>query len=133
MIDRARIVGSLALGASIVLSAAGQLCLKAGMQKMHAAAADHLLESVGSLVEPAIGWLSIGFGAYALSLASWLIVLVRYHLSFAYPFLGLSYVLVYIGATQWGELAEPVTPLRTLGTLFVIAGVALLSFTGPRR
>ena len=70
----------------------------------------------------------------ALGLAACLMILlfVRYELSFAYPFLGLSYVVVYLGATRWEELAEPATPLRTIGTLFVVAGVALLSFAGPR-
>ena len=64
--------------------------------------------------------------------ALWLAVLVRYRLSYAYPLLALSYVLVYVGATSWPELAEPATPQRTLGTLLILAGVALVSLTGER-
>lgn len=143
MIDRARAAGVLALTTSIVLSALGQLCMKVGMQKMHLVADTFLSvePSDWSLLEPAVWWTTIGLAAYALSLASWLLVLVRFPLSYAYPFLGLSYVLVYVGATQWSELAEPVTPLRTVGTILVIAGVAILSLdkttergaNGPKR
>ena len=59
-------------------------------------------------------------------------MLVRYRLSYAYPLLASSYVLVYIGATSWPTLAEPATPQRTIGTLLILAGVALVSLTGER-
>jgi undecaprenyl phosphate-alpha-L-ara4N flippase subunit ArnF len=118
VIDRRRSLGLLALTASIVLSAVGQLCMKVGMQRMHVVAADDV----------AMMWTTIGLASYVLSLAAWLVVLIRYPLSYAYPLLGLSYVLVYIGATQWPELAEPITTLRTAGTICVIAGVALVSW-----
>jgi drug/metabolite transporter (DMT)-like permease len=73
-----------------------------------------------------------GLVAYALSLLAWLAVLVRYRLSYAYPLLALSYVLVYAGATQWPELAEAATPQRTVGTLLILAGVGLASLAGGR-
>ncbi len=133
LIVRAPLVGALALGTSIVLSALGQLCMKAGMQALHLV--DHITTTAPawSALEPAVLWTSAGVSAYVLSLVSWLVALTRYPLSYAYPFLGVSYVLVYLGATQWDALAEPATPLKTIGTLFVIAGVALISVTGPRR
>ncbi len=80
----------------------------------------------------ALLWTAAGLAAYGLSLLAWLAVLVRYRLSYAYPLLALSYVLVYIGATSWPELAEPATPQRTIGTLLILAGVALVSLTGER-
>ncbi len=133
--ERRSLFGLLALGTSIVLSALGQLCMKAGMQKLHFATDDSLSVAAPTweALEPAILWTTLGVSAYGLSLLSWLVVLARYPLSYAYPFLGLSYVLVYIGAAQWQALAEPVTLLKTLGTCFVIAGVALLSTSGANR
>jgi undecaprenyl phosphate-alpha-L-ara4N flippase subunit ArnF len=77
------------------------------------------------LAEP-IAWTVAGLSAYACSLLIWLAVLVRYPLSFAYPLLGLSYALVYVGATHWPRLAEMATPLRTVGTLLILLGVALV-------
>ena len=91
---------------------------------------------VGSLRSPplrdALFFTAAGLLAYGLSLLAWLAVLVRYRLSYAYPLLALSYVLVYAGATQWPELAEAATPQRTIGTLLILAGVALASLTRGR-
>jgi undecaprenyl phosphate-alpha-L-ara4N flippase subunit ArnF len=129
VIGRAPLVGAFALGTSIVLSALGQLGMKAGMQALHLA--DH--DMTWSAMKPAVLWTSAGISAYVLSLVSWLVALTQFPLSYAYPFLGLSYVLVYFGATQWDVLAEPATPLKTIGTLSVIAGVALISMTDTRR
>jgi undecaprenyl phosphate-alpha-L-ara4N flippase subunit ArnF len=137
-----RWLGAALLAASIVLSAAGQLGMKAGMQSLHA------LQSSGTAVDfdphsdlglalsslaplrPALAWTLGGLAAYGFSLLAWLAVLVRYPLSYAYPLLGISYVLVYLGATHWDRLMEPMTPMRTAGTLLILAGVALVSLGG---
>jgi undecaprenyl phosphate-alpha-L-ara4N flippase subunit ArnE len=84
-------------------------------------------------VHAAIFWTVVGLFAYGLSLLAWLAVLVRYRLSYAYPLLALSYVLVYVGATNWPQLAEHATPQRTAGTLLILVGVALVSLTGDRK
>jgi len=102
---------------SIVLSALGQLGMKAGMLELHRA----------TTLEPAVLWTVAGLACCGVSFLAWLAVLVRYRLSYAYPLLGLSYVLVYVGATQWPRLMEPGTPLRTVGTLLIVAGVVLVS------
>lgn len=135
----ARLTGMGLVAASIVLSAAGQLGMKAGMQALHALGAtpdlalfgtpDRALASLAPL-RPALGWTFAGLGAYGLSLLAWLAVLARYPLSYAYPLLGISYVLVYLGATHWSRLMEPMTPMRTAGTLLILVGVALVSFRG---
>lgn len=131
----ARGLGLALLLASVVLSAAGQLAMKAGMQTLHRLGrTGELAPTAAALAHfaPAIEWTAAGLAAYALSLLAWLAVLVRYPLSYAYPLLGLSYVLVYAGATHWARLMEPATPLRTLGTLLILAGVALVSL-GEKR
>ena len=131
---RGRWIGAAALSASIVLSALGQLGMKAGMQHLKLARAGG--EIAWSLASPplrdALLFTAAGLVAYGLSLLAWLAVLVRYRLSYAYPLLALSYVLVYAGATQWPELAEAATPQRTIGTLLILAGVGLASLTGGR-
>ena len=85
------------------------------------------------MLAPTIEWTAAGLTAYGLSLVCWLAVLVRYPLSYAYPLLGLAYVLVYIGATHWPRLLEPSSALRTGGTLLILAGVALVTVAGTRR
>ena len=128
-------IGTACLGASIVLSAIGQLGMKAGMQNLKLArAGGEIVWSLASSppLRDALLFTTAGLVAYGLSLLAWLAVLVRYRLSYAYPLLALSYVLVYVGATQWPELAEAATPQRTIGTLLILAGVGLASLAGGR-
>jgi len=122
-----RTIGVLALIASITLSALGQLGMEIGMKELNALASADAL--AWSTARPAALWTIFGLACYVISLMTWLAALVRYPLSFAYPLLGLSYVLVYLGATQLPALMEPATAMRTAGTLVVIAGVALVSLT----
>ncbi len=123
-------LGPLLLGSSILLSAAGQLGMKAGMQTLADSGA-HAATQLAALA-PVIEWTVGGLAAYGLSLIAWLAVLARYPLSYAYPLLGLSYVLVYAGATHWERLHETATPLRTAGTLLILLGAALVSRSGAR-
>lgn len=110
--------------------------MKAGMHELHAMDGA-VVGSVGSGTEAALReaiiWTAVGLFAYGISLLSWLAVLARYPLSFAYPILSLSYVLVYAGATYWPLLAEDATTLRTVGTLLILVGVSLVSGTGRRE
>ena len=130
-----RWLGRVLLASSIVLSAAGQLGMKAGMQELHALATRGVEFAAASWSElaPAIEWTTAGLTAYGLSLLCWLAVLVRYPLSYAYPLLGLAYVLVYVGATHWPRLLEPASALRTGGTLLILAGVVLVTVAERRR
>jgi len=130
--ERLHRVAPLALAGSVVLSAVGQLCMKAGMLELnHALAAQRGALDLAGLDGAAI-WTATGLVSYGVSLGLWLIVLVRYPLSLAYPLLSLSYVCVYLGATFWARLAETATLSRSLGTLAILLGVALVYFERSR-
>jgi undecaprenyl phosphate-alpha-L-ara4N flippase subunit ArnF len=132
----ARAAGTAFLLCAMVLSAAGQLGMKAGMQELNRLAATHefaLTAAALTAFRPVLLWTAGGLAAYGLSLLAWLVVLVRYPLSYAYPLLGLSYVLVYAVATHWPLLMEPVTVSRTVGTLLILAGVALVALGNRRK
>ena len=60
-----------------------------------------------------------------ISMGSHLVVLSRVDISFAYPFLGLSFVLI----TAYGSfvLGESVNHWRVLGVLLICSGVALVA------
>lgn len=60
-----------------------------------------------------------------ISMASHLVVLSRVEISYAYPFLGLSFVLI----TLYGYyvLSEPVNFYRILGVIAICVGVALVA------
>ena len=117
---------------SIVLSAAAQLLMKAGMLEYRSVAdtlifdfnqLPHQLQLHASLLL----WLLAGFTCYGLSMLAWLLALTRYDISYAYPMLGLSYVLVYLGAVSWPLIGEAFSFERTLGIVLVLVGVALVN------
>lgn len=66
-----------------------------------------------------------GLVVMAISMASHLVVLSRVEISYAYPFLGLSFVLIAL----WGHymLAEEVNVWRVLGILFICLGVSIVA------
>ena len=69
-----------------------------------------------------------GLGIFVLSAAVWLIVLSKASLSFAYPFVSLTYVLILL--FDRFILREPVSSLRWSGVALIIAGIVLVSRTG---
>ena len=66
-----------------------------------------------------------GLIVMVISMASHLLVLSKVDISFAYPFLGLSFVLI----TAWGYfvLAEPMNLFKLAGVVFIVCGVALVA------
>lgn len=69
----------------------------------------------------------LGIIVMVVSMASHLVVLSRVEISFAYPFLGLSFVLITIYGHFY--LAEAVTMWRVAGVLLICSGVALVART----
>ena len=64
---------------------------------------------------------------YFLSLFIWFYVLSKVDLSFAYPFLALSYVLVLV--LSWLVLGESISTLRIAGVLIISGGVILVAMS----
>ena len=72
-------------------------------------------------------WIIFGAFVMIVSMTSHLVVLSRVEISYAYPFLGLSFVLI----TLWGYfvLEEGVNFWRILGVILISAGVAVVART----
>ena len=68
-----------------------------------------------------------GLACYGLSVLLWIYVLSRTEASYAYPFLGLGFVLVAVAG--WLLLGEALSPQRLGATLVIVAGVAWLART----
>ena len=76
----------------------------------------------------ATNWAVIaGLIVMVISMASHLVVLSRVEISYAYPFLGLSFVLVALYG--YYILDEAVTIWRAAGVLLIVAGVAVIAKT----
>jgi len=102
-----------------------QILLKKGMSTV-----EQFEISLSGFLSAATGiifnWFIIsGLLVMAISMASHLVVLSRVEISYAYPFLGLSFVLI----TFWGYfvLNEDVNFWRIAGVLLICAGIAVVA------
>jgi drug/metabolite transporter (DMT)-like permease len=111
---------------SISIAVGGQILLKMGMNKIvgitsnNTGALSHLF--LGVIKSPMV---LIGLFLYLISAAIWLIVISAVDLSFAYPFLGLTYVLILIVSKF--ILKEDVNPVRWIGAAIITIGVVVIS------
>jgi undecaprenyl phosphate-alpha-L-ara4N flippase subunit ArnF len=115
------------LACSVVLSACAQLLMKAGMLAL--ADGNGLIAVLQTAMRDTtvLGFIGAGLLCYALSMLAWLLALTGYRLSIAYPMLGISYVLVYLGAVFWERIGEEFSLLRSAGIVLVLIGVVLVN------
>jgi multidrug transporter EmrE-like cation transporter len=113
---------------SVVFAVAGQFTLKTAMNEVGRIGATELAAAgdtfFRTLKEPRL-WL--GLTLFGISAMFWLVVLSRVDLSVAYPFVGLSYIIVVLLSRLF--LNEQVTALRWLGVVVVAIGIAIVGFS----
>jgi multidrug transporter EmrE-like cation transporter len=111
---------------SVGMSAGAQFFLKLGMSSgpvRQALGQDSTLQAIWIVTT---NWqVPAGLGLYGVGAAIWLLVLARVDLSFAYPFVGLGFIVTM--ALGWWVLDEPIGFARLAGTLLVVSGVWLVS------
>lgn len=108
---------------SIACAVGGQLSLKSGMNR------------IGRVTRSAhkLDWragapgLFAGLSFYGVSTVLWLYALSRVELSYAFPFLSLSFVAIMVGARF--ALSEPLHRNRLAGSAFIILGVILVGLS----
>ena len=120
------------LALTIILSACAQLFMKVSMIQLQllldSIADDQSLLFIVMDNATVVAWLFAGLSCYALSMLCWIFALIKYELSFAYPFLGITYVLVYLGAVYWQQIGEQLTLMRTVGIVLILIGVVLVNY-----
>lgn len=115
---------------SVMLATAAQILLRAGMERVGYIGAGRLGSPVKLALQVArTPQVLMGLGLFGLSAVTWLIVLSRVPLSFAYPFAGLVYVLTTVFARF--VLKEPVPSLRWFGIALIIIGIITVGATSP--
>lgn len=110
---------------SVSLAVLGQFFLKKGMMDigeipLNFGTPFFLLGRVFTSIK-----LFFGFMLFALSSVSWLVVLSRVELSFAYPMVSMGYILTIF--ISWKFLGEHISPVRWAAVVVICAGVVLLS------
>ena len=111
---------------SISIAVAGQILLKIGIN--HIGIVD--FSNLGVLKQLFFGVIKSplvisGLFLYVISAAIWMVVLSAVDLSFAYPFIGFTYVMVLVLSKF--ILKEDVNPIRWAGALIVTIGVIVIS------
>jgi multidrug transporter EmrE-like cation transporter len=116
---------------SIVLGVGGQIALKYGVGLSSREPSSRIVQSLDprsvlTFLQSAATnkFVILGFLLYLISAASWLIILSRVDLSFAYPLISISYIIIVVLSRF--IFNEPVTSFRIAGTIVVCAGVFLL-------
>jgi drug/metabolite transporter (DMT)-like permease len=108
------------LAASVLLSAAAQVFLKAGAA---AGSADSVgTNPVDAFLEPMV---VVGLALYALGTLLWLKCLTRLDLSLAYLVSALQYVLVFVAAKAL--FAETLSLTRLIGLAVILLGIVIVS------
>lgn len=108
---------------SVSLSALAQWVLKLGVGAAGASRGNGVAGELAGLAQSPLVY--GGLGLYGLGALTWLFVLARAPLSFAYPFVGLGFILtMLLGALV---LQEDVGLLRLAGTVLIAAGCVLVA------
>jgi drug/metabolite transporter (DMT)-like permease len=109
-------IGWLALGGSILLGSSAQIFLKRGVSDGPGKRAFH-----GYLSPWVVAW-GISF---VVATALWLTALVHIDISYAYPLLGVGYLLVVLMAALF--LNEKISSRRWLAMLIIAAGAVIVA------
>lgn len=112
--------------ASILFSVAGQFLLKSGANQLGALGAEAAGRAGQVFLSVATNpFILGGLACYGLGAATWILVLTRVPLSWAYPILALNQVLILLVA--WLFLGEHVSAMRWAGVMLIITGVFFVS------
>jgi len=111
---------------SISIAVGGQIILKIGINRIGIVSFSGL-NNLGQLFFGAIKSPLVisGLFLYVISAAIWLVVLSAVDLSFAYPFIGFTYVIVLVLSKF--ILRENVGLIRWVGALIITIGVIVIS------
>lgn len=111
---------------SISIAVGGQLLLKVGINRIgivNFGSLNALQQFFFGVIKSPL--VMSGLFLYVISAAIWLIAISVVDLSFAYPFLGFTYVMVLILSKF--ILKEDVNPIRWIGALIITIGVVVIS------
>lgn len=109
--------------ASVGMSAVAQLALKLGTAAAPRGEAAGVGGELAGLALSPLVW--AGLALYGLGAIVWLFVLGRVPLSFAYPFVGIGFILTILMGVL--VLGETVGTARVAGTLLIAAGCVLVA------
>lgn len=106
----------------VILAAIGQVSWKLGMNLIGPVTGIRPLDLISIFLDP---YILFGIIMYVLSTVLWLIALSRMELSYVYPFISLTYILVL--ALSYLVLNESISLNKIAGSILIILGIILIS------
>jgi multidrug transporter EmrE-like cation transporter len=117
--------GYLYILGTVLFTVYGQLVLKWQVRSVGALPADvgGIARYMGRLL--ANPWIVSSFGAGFLAFLCWAAAMTKFELSYAYPFMSASFVLVMVMSAL--VFHETVTPAKVVGLAFIVIGIIVAS------
>ena len=115
------LVGFINIAATVALTVYGQLVFKWRVDlagELPGGSARRLEYLTRLLLDP---WVISVFATALLASVTWALALTRFELSFAYPFMALSFVLVLVFGAAF--LSESVSAAKVVGVLLIVLGL----------
>lgn len=110
---------------TILLTVYGQIVIKWQVLKV-GALPDGTAEKVSFMLHLLLNpWIVSALAAAFLASFFWMAAMTRLQLSHAYPFMGLTFVLVLLASGFFFQ--EPVTLLKVVGVALIVLGLAVAS------
>jgi len=112
-----------------IIGTLGQMFLKFGMREVGEVTLLELKNNTLSTLLSMLSnpWILIAMPLYAGGFILWLIILSKFNLSFAYPFLALSFVLVPLVSLL--ILDEYISIMRWVGIFVIFSGIVIIGFS----
>ncbi|MDR2638588.1 MAG: EamA family transporter [Helicobacteraceae bacterium] len=111
---------------SVLLNVAAQLLIRSGMLSIgNITIGDEFIKALPSMLLNYKLWLAMF--SYVLSFAIWMVVLSKYEVSFAYPFIALGFALITICGYIFFN--ETISWLKILGIGLICLGVLCVGKT----
>ena len=114
--------GTSCIIAAIFGGALAQLLMKAGLRTVSTTDFHTLAYSLSTQPKQT-ALILLGIGLYVMSMVVWVFALKTSKLNQAYPLLSLGSVVVYIFATVWPGIQEPISTQKSIGIGMIIFGV----------
>lgn len=113
---------------AILLGAVGQIAIKSGLNELARGTASGKPSPVMVVKSIFTQWqVTTGFLCYGVSSLLYLVALSRLELSYAYPLIALSYVVVTF--LSWKLLHEAVPTMRVAGLAVICVGVVIVAMS----
>jgi len=108
---------------TVLLTVSGQFLLKWQVLRagaLPADAGDRLHFVLRLLLNP---WILAAFAAAFLASVTWMLAMTKLQLSHAFPITALTFAIVVLGSAVFFH--EPVTPLKIVGLVLIVAGIVV--------